>query len=86
MGGAGAAQPPAPIEAKEFRPTARGAGGADQGTVLHTRNFLDCIKSRQKPNCDMEVGFYSSLPCLIALLAIQNGRSFVWDGKTARPA
>jgi predicted dehydrogenase len=62
-----------------------GAAGADVGTILHTRNFLDCIKSRQKPNCDIEVGFYSSLPCLIALLAIQQGRSFTWDGKTAKP-
>lgn len=96
-GQAGAAQPgrapggiggpPAgpPIEAKDFRSTGRGAAGADEGTVLHTRNFLDCIKSRQKPNCSMETGFYSTLPCLIALLAIQQGRSFVWDGKTARP-
>lgn len=84
-GGAAAAQAPAPIEAKEFRPTRRGAAGADEGTILHTRNFLDCIKSRQKPNCDIEVGFYSSLPCLIALLAIQQGRSFAWDGKTAKP-
>ena len=88
MGRGGAAAPPAPapLEAKEFRPTGRGAAGADEGTVLHTRNFLDCIKSRQKPNCDMEVGFYSTLPCLIALLAIQQGRSFAWDGKAARPA
>jgi hypothetical protein len=34
----------------------------------------------------MEIGFYSTLPCLIALLAIQQGRSFVWDGKAAKPA
>jgi len=81
-----AGQPAAPpIEAKEFR-AQRSSGPADEGTILHTRNFLDCIKTRQKPNCDMETGFYSTLPCLIALLAIQQGRSFVWDGKDARPA
>lgn len=82
--GAGGTPARPPIEAKEFRTTGRGAAGADEGTVYHTRNFLDCIKSRQKPNCEMEIGFYSTLPCLIALMAIQQGRSFAWDGKTAK--
>ena len=82
-GGLFAPPPGPPIEAKEFRNTARGANG---DTALHTRNFLDCVKSRQKPICELETGFYSSLPCLLALMAIQQGRSLVWDGKTAKPA
>jgi hypothetical protein len=60
--------------------------GANGDTALHTRNFLDFVKSRQKPICELEIGFYSSLPCLLALMAIQRGRSLVWDGKTAKPA
>ena len=60
--------------------------GALGDTALHTRNFLDCVKSRQKPICELETGFYSSLPCLLALMAIQQGRSLVWDGETAKPA
>ena len=78
------APPPGPpIEAKEFRNTARGASG---DTALHTRNFLDCVKSRQKPICELEIGFYSSLPCLLALMSIQQGgRTIAWDGKTAKP-
>ena len=55
-------------------------------TVRHTRNFLDCVKSRQRPVCDIEIGFNSSLPCLLANLAIRQSKSFVWDGKTAKPA
>ena len=71
-----------PLEAKEFRNTARGASG---DTALHTRNFLDCVKSRQKPICELEIGFYSSLPCLLALMSIQQGgRTIAWDGKTAK--
>jgi hypothetical protein len=31
-----------------------------------------------------DIGFYSSLPCIIALMAIQQGRTFTWDGKTAK--
>jgi predicted dehydrogenase len=82
--GGGGGQPAGPpIEAKDFRNTDRGIGGDGP---LHARNFLDCIKSRQKPNCDIEIGFYSSLPCLLAVMAIQAGRSIAWDGKTAKPA
>jgi len=70
--------PPPPIEAK------RGEGGRD-ATPEHTRNFLDCVKSRQKPIADIDIGFYSSLPCLIALQAIRQKRQLTWDGKTAKP-
>jgi hypothetical protein len=33
----------------------------------------------------MEAGFYSTLPLLLALLAIQQGRSFAWDVNGAKP-
>jgi len=82
-GGLGGQPAAPPIEAKDFRNTDRGING---DTPLHARNFLDCVKSRQKPNCDIEIGFYSTLPCLLALMAIREGRSYVWDGKTAKPA
>jgi len=55
-----------------------------QATILHARNFLDCVKSRQQPVCDMETGFYSSLPCLLAVMSIRQGRSFTWDGSAAK--
>jgi predicted dehydrogenase len=48
-------------------------------TALHTRNFLDCVKSRQKPLSDLEVGFYATLPCLLAVMAVREGRGFKWD-------
>ncbi len=78
-------QPPlAPIESRTV-PVVEDYKNAPD-TVAHARNFLDCVKSRQKPICDVEIGFYSTLPTLIALFAIQQGRAFRWDGKNARPA
>ena len=56
----------------------------DYGTIAHVRNFLDCVKSRQKPICDMNVGFHSSLPCLLGVMAIQQQKTILWDGKTAK--
>jgi predicted dehydrogenase len=71
-----------PIEAK-VRPFADNYTD-DPDTIAHTRNFLDCVKSRQRPVGDIDIGFHSSLPCLLGLLAIQQGRTFAWDGNVAK--
>jgi predicted dehydrogenase len=52
-------------------------------TRRHVRNFLDSVKSRQKPVCDVEAGFAASLPCLLANVAIQQERTVKWDGNKA---
>ena len=57
----------------------------EEGGRLHARNFLDCVKSREKPVADIETGFRSTLPTLLGLLAIRNGKTFAWDGGAATP-
>jgi predicted dehydrogenase len=54
-------------------------------TVRHTRNFLDCVKSREKTACPMEIGFNSTLPTLLAVQSVRQNKMFAWDGKGARP-
>jgi hypothetical protein len=53
--------------------------------VAHTRNFLDCIKSRQQPVAHIDIGFHSSLPCILGLMPIRQGHTFAWDEKTLTP-
>jgi hypothetical protein len=48
----------------------------------HIRNWLDCIKTRGTPRTDPEIGFYSTLPLLMALQAIRNGKTYYWDDAT----
>ena len=85
---AGAAPaPPPPIEPRKVwdangRSEARGTEFAF-ATKNHVRNFLDCVKSRQKPVCDVDAGFAASLPCLLANVAIQQERTVKWDGNKA---
>ena len=50
----------------------------------HVRNFLDCVKSRQDPVVNIDTGFYSTLPTLLGVLAIRNGRTYSWDGQRAQ--
>jgi predicted dehydrogenase len=57
----------------------------DPDTIAHARNFLDCVKSRRKPVADIAIGFNSSLPCLLAIQSIRQGRAIAWDGTNAKP-
>jgi hypothetical protein len=54
-----------------------GAGSADPR--LHIRNFLDCIKSRQKPNCDIETAHRSTTAANIATIAYKTRMHLDWD-------
>lgn len=80
-GGTGRGQPPAPpFEAfnTKFAYVGKPSDSA------HVRNWLDCIKSRGTPTTDIETGFYSTLPLLLGLLAVRDGKTYYWDGKQAR--
>jgi hypothetical protein len=74
--GRGGSQPP--IEAKMYV-NPRGGVEEDYPLDVHTRNFLDCVKSRRQPNAHMEIGYHAALPALLALESLQQGRSLGWD-------
>jgi hypothetical protein len=50
----------------------------------HARNFIDCIKSRQLPICDIEVGHRSSSTAILGNLAYRSGALVVWDAAMER--
>jgi len=45
----------------------------------HGRNWLDCIKSRELPICDVEIGHRSATVCHLANLGYQLRRTLHWD-------
>jgi predicted dehydrogenase len=47
--------------------------------VAHARNFLDCVKSRQRPNADVEEGHRSAVMCHLGNISTRLGRSIKWD-------
>jgi predicted dehydrogenase len=53
-------------------------------TDLHARNFLDCVKSRDKCNCDIETGHRSTSGTLIANIAHKTHSYLRWDAKAER--
>jgi predicted dehydrogenase len=50
----------------------------------HQRDWLNCIRSRKKPICDVEVGARSVTVCHLGNLAYWNHRKLKWDAKEWR--
>jgi len=48
----------------------------------HLQNWLDCIRSREKPVADVEIGHRSVTVCHLANIARQVGRSLRWNPAT----
>jgi len=48
----------------------------------HTQNFLDCIRSRELPICDVEIGHRSATVCHLGNLVARLGRPVKWDPVT----
>jgi predicted dehydrogenase len=45
----------------------------------HVRNFLDCVKSRQKPVLDVEIGHHVSSVAHLGNIAYRTGHKITWD-------
>jgi predicted dehydrogenase len=45
----------------------------------HHANWLECIKSRKTPICDVETGHRSATVCHLGNIAVRAGRRIAWD-------
>jgi predicted dehydrogenase len=63
------------IEAMEMK------GDGNEAQALHIRNFLDCVKSRQRPIADVEEGHRTAVMCHLGNMATRLQRSLKWDGE-----
>ncbi len=64
------------VEAKVVKGTA--------GTESHARNFLDCVKSRAKCNCDILEGHLSTSATLIGNIALKTRSYLEWDSRNEK--
>ncbi len=74
-------QDPEPrMEPMEMKETA----GNSSLTAQHMRNFFDCIKSREKPNADVEDGHRSTTISHLGNIALKTRARIDWDPETER--
>ena len=50
----------------------------------HMRNFFDCLRTRELPICDAEIGHRSVSVCHLGVIAMRLGRKLAWDPKAER--
>ena len=53
-------------------------------TVAHMRNFLDCIKTRNRPCCDVEDGHLSTTFAHLANISLDTRLRLDWDAAAER--
>ena len=58
------------------RKSVRGFGYA---TELHVRNFLECVRTRNKPTAPMALGFQAALVVQLANLSLKQGKRMRWN-------
>lgn len=66
-----------------------GGAVAERGTTSlqhmpHVRNFLDCLKTRERPAGDIETGHRSTAACLLGNIALRTGAKLQWDAQAER--
>ena len=69
----------------KHRAETRSLSGISEAHPHHVRNFLDCIKTRQKPVCTPEMGYAAAVHAHIPNIAARIGEPLLnWDDKNKR--
>src|SRR5690606_32055839 len=53
--------------------------GADSMTSLHMRNWMECVRSRKKPNADVMAGYNHSIANIMTTAALRTGKFVTFD-------
>ena len=48
----------------------------------HAKNFVRCVRSREKPNAEIEIGYLSTLHCHLANVVARTGRTLKFEART----
>ena len=67
--------------AKGKDPVEEKSRGLADTNVPHWKNFLECLRTRQKPASDIETCVRSTTTCLLANLALRHGVTLDWDAR-----
>jgi predicted dehydrogenase len=61
-----------------------GRGTSSVQHVPHVQNFLKCLKTRERPTADIEIGHRTTTACHLGNIALRLGQKLKWDGEAER--
>lgn len=56
----------------------------NEGDLKHMNNFLDCVRSRETPNCDADTGYKVMTAIDLSVRSYRQGKLFQFDPKQER--
>jgi predicted dehydrogenase len=56
-------------------------GVGNEGDLKHVDNFLDCVRSRQQPNCHVDLGYKVSVATDLSVRSYRNGKVYYFDAE-----
>jgi predicted dehydrogenase len=56
--------------------------GGDPETTANIRNWMESVRTRKKPNADIEAGYNHSLALCMTIAAMQSGKKATFDDRT----
>lgn len=54
-------------------------GGSGEYHQAHVQNFIDCVRNRQAPRSEVEIGHNSMIACHLGNIAVRLRRRIEWD-------
>jgi predicted dehydrogenase len=56
-------------------------GVGNEGDLKHVDNFLNCVRSRQQPNCHVDLGYKVSIATDLSVRSYRNGKVYYFDAE-----
>ena len=64
--------------------TVKSDAGLHDGGGHHQRNFIECLRTRRAPNCDILTGHRATTACQLANISYRVGRKIHWQAAPER--
>lgn len=55
--------------------------GVDLNTLMHMRNWMECVRSRKETNAPIEAGYNHSIASLMVTESLHRGKKVIFDEK-----
>lgn len=56
-------------------------GVGNEGDLKHVDNFLDCVRTRQQPNCNADLGYHTLIATDLSVRSYRNGKMYYFDSE-----